>query len=128
MPGKVAFAVKITFMGAVNPRGTKDRLEDELRQFVLGLGLECYLGPFGGITTTYGFIWADDGERDLLAARGRVEGWLRERRISGLCKLGDLEDFEMTDINRDVAGGRAFSVDNLTDEDRRVAAEWRRSC
>jgi hypothetical protein len=33
----------------------------------------------------------------------------------------------MTDINRDVAGGRAFSVDNLTDEDRKAVAEWQRS-
>jgi hypothetical protein len=85
MAGKLAFAVKVTFTEAANPPGTKGRLEDELRQFVLGLGLECYLGPFGGTTTTYGFIWADDGERDLLGDRCRVEGWLRERRMSGLC-------------------------------------------
>ena len=118
MSEMLAFAVRITLTEATNPPDTKRLLEDELRRFIAGLGLDCYFGPFGGTTTTYGFVWSEDSERDLLGDRDRVEAWLRGRCMSGLCKLGELEEFDTTDINLDVIGGRAFPVDSLTDEQR----------
>lgn len=106
------------------PRRFKDRFESALReQAVFGKGLDCYLGALGGNRFTYGFIWRPKGNITL-QDRDVFEEWLRAQPVTCKVALGDPEEMETSDINREIKE-RVFELDNLSAADRKEAAEWK---
>ena len=121
MADKLAFRFRIRFPPGANPRGYKDQFERSLQEQVIQeIGLECYFGGLGGGACSYGVVWREDGPLTL-ADRERIESWIRSQRIACCVELGELEPLEFTDLLREVAD-RVFDVNNLTDEDRQLAA------
>lgn len=117
------FLYDVEFPRYQNPPGTKGRFDRDLGAYFVSRGLDYGMSSLGGDVRTRGDVRrkrrpVTDTDRRELA------DWIRTRRVRCVARLGAVERMtDSTEFFRDITEW-VFEVDNLTDEDRRRAAEY----
>lgn len=119
------FLYHMEFPTFANPPNTKSRFEADLMAFLKARRLRVLMGQHGGMANTYGVVhrkrWGVK-EEDRIA----FADWIKVQRVRCTARLGELEeDTESTELVRAITEW-VFEVDNLTKEDRKAAAAYKR--
>lgn len=107
-----------------NPPERIDEVTRSLIDMFRVSGFESHVGALGGGVRTYGVVWRED---EPLTAQDRdiVREWLKVQAMHCVVRLGELEELDDVDVRRDFFDVE-FTVANLTEADRQLAAERRR--
>ena len=117
------FLYDVEFPPYQNPPGTKDRCDTDLGAYFVSRGLDYGMSALGGNVRTRGDVRrrrrpVKDADRHALGA------WIQTRPVRCIARLGAVERLTgSTEFFRDITEW-VFEVDNLTDDDRRRAAEY----
>ncbi len=118
------FQFSIRYGMYANPSGRMEAIAQALRELVSQEGLESYFGSLGGGVHTYGTIWREAAPLGI-HDRNKLEHWLREQPMMATVRLGQLEELDESGI-LNAPYDCEFTVDNLTDADRKIAGDKER--
>ena len=123
--GQMIFLYDFEFVPFTNPPRTKERFEQDLRDFFKARDLDYGMSALGGMVSTRGSVHSTrrpvtEEDRQALA------GWAGSQRVRCTARLGAVEeDHEDLQLFREVTEW-VFPVDNLSADDRAEAAAYHR--
>jgi uncharacterized protein YggL (DUF469 family) len=120
----IVFLFDFEFIPYTNPPDAMDRFTRGLKAFLVARGVDYAISGLGGMVHCRGVVGGEKGRPVTKDDREAVACWAQNQRVQCTARLGALEeDREETQYFRDVTEW-VFNIDNLTDEDRAVAAAW----